>query len=123
MQYLVVVDRPYSWPLVYRATELSVGELVVILKQVFTSYVVAEEFTSDRATVFTGHVFDDFCKTWCVWYRVSSANHPHSNLRAMLAVKTIKRFAADCTGPWGSHAAVQEHPLQVLGDESCPDPL
>ena len=55
-----------------RATDLSVGELVRIIRQVFTSYGVAEEFTSDRATVLTGHVFKEFCKTWGVRHRVSS---------------------------------------------------
>ena len=78
---------------------LSAGELVRILRQVFTSYSVAEEFTSDGATVFTGHVFEEFCKMWGVRHRVSSAHHPHSNLWAEVAVRTIKRFAADCTGP------------------------
>ena len=57
VQYLVVVDRNSRWPLVYKYTDLSAGELVRILRQVFTSYRVAEEFTSDEATVFTGHVF------------------------------------------------------------------
>ena len=53
VQYLVVVDRYSSWPPLYRATDLSAGESVRILRQVFTSYVVAEEFNSDPATVFS----------------------------------------------------------------------
>ena len=71
----------------YKATttDLSVGELVRILRQFFTSYGVAEEFTSDGATIFTGHVFEEFCKTWGVWQRVSSAHHPHSNLQTEVA--------------------------------------
>ena len=60
----MIVDRYSSWPLVYRATDLSAGELVRILRRVFTSYGVPEEFTWDGATVFTGHVFEEFCATW-----------------------------------------------------------
>ena len=76
MQYLVMVDRYSSWTLVYRATYLSVGELVRILSLVFAPYKVAEEFTLDVATVFTGYVFAEFCKTW-VQHRASSALHPN----------------------------------------------
>ena len=37
-----------------------------------------------------------------VGHRVSSAHHPHSNLWAEVAVRTIKGFAADCTGLGGT---------------------
>ena len=94
----MVVDRYYSWHLVYRATDLSSGELVRVLRGVFTSYQVAEEFTSHRATVITGHVFEELCKTWGVQHRVSSAHHPHSNFWEEVAVRTINRFVANCTG-------------------------
>ena len=50
VQYLVVVDRYSSWPLVYRAKDLSARELGRILRRVFISCRVAEEFTSDGAT-------------------------------------------------------------------------
>ena len=63
MQDLVVVDWYSSWPMVYRATDLSAGELVRVLRRVFTSYRVAEELTLDRATVFTSHVFEEIYKT------------------------------------------------------------
>ena len=38
VQFLVVVVRYSSWPLVYRAADLCMGELVRILRGVFTSY-------------------------------------------------------------------------------------
>ena len=66
--------------------------MVRLLRQIFTSYSVEEELTSDGATVFTGYGFKEFCKTRGVRHRVSSAQHPHSNTRAMVAVKTINRF-------------------------------
>ena len=88
--------------MLYRATDLSAGELVRILGRGFTSYGVAKEFNSYRAKVFTGHVFKEVCKVWGVRHRVSSADHPKSNLWPKVGVKTIHRFAADCTEPGGS---------------------
>ena len=68
LQYLVVVDLYSSWPMVYQATDLSVGDLVRALWQVFTIYGVAEYLTLDRATVFTGYVFKKVCKMWGVMF-------------------------------------------------------
>ena len=59
VQYLVVVTGTPAGPWCTPTTDLSAGELVTILRRVFTSYRVAEKFTLDRATVFTDHVFKE----------------------------------------------------------------
>ena len=46
-----MMDRYFSWPLLFRATDLSVGELVRILRRGLNSYGVAEEFPSEGDTV------------------------------------------------------------------------
>jgi hypothetical protein len=43
-----------------------------------------------------------FLKIWGVHHRISSAYHPHTNCRAKVAVKTMKRLIAGNTGPGGT---------------------
>ena len=43
----------------------------------------------------------DFLKAWGVKHRVSSIYFPHSNTRAELRVKAMKRLMRDNTGPRG----------------------
>ena len=44
--YLVIVDRYSHWPMAYRAENGSAG-LIKILREVFSTYDVAEELASD----------------------------------------------------------------------------
>ena len=43
-----------------------------------------------------------FCKTWGIRQRISSAYFPHSNTRAEVGVKTLKRMLRDNMGAGGS---------------------
>ena len=67
----------------------------------FTFYGLAEELTSNWATVFNVHIFEEFCQMWGVKHQVSSAHQPHSNLWAEVADRTFKRALADCMWPGG----------------------
>ena len=44
---------------------------------------------------------DSFFQDWGVHHRLSSVSFPHSNCRAEVGVKTVKRLIADNTGPNG----------------------
>ena len=48
------------------------------------------------------HATQQFLQTWGVKHRLSSAYHPHSNLCAETAVKTVKRLIADNVSPTGN---------------------
>ena len=99
--YLVIVDRYSHWPMVYRAENGSSG-LVKLLRQVFSSFGVAEEIASDGGKEFTAGVTQIFLKNWSVHHRLSSVAFPHSNCRAELAVKQVKRIITSNISPSGS---------------------
>lgn len=57
---------------------------------------------SDGAFVYVSQVTQPFLSSWGVHHRVSSAYHPHSNLRAESAVKSMTQLIAENTGPGGT---------------------
>ena len=100
--YLVVVDRYSGWPLVVKCRDETAAELVRVLRGYFCSYGAPEELATDGASVYVAEATKKFLVTWGVRHRVSSAYHPHSNLRAETAVRSMKRLIADNTGANGS---------------------
>ena len=98
--YLVVVDRYSNWPVVERSHEGSKG-LVTSLRRTFVTFGVPFELTSDGGPQFSATSSRDFLRDWGVHHRLSSVAFPHSNCRAEIAVKTIKRMIMDNTGPQG----------------------
>ena len=99
--YLVIVDRYSHWPLAYQADNGASG-LVKILRGVFSTYGVAEEVASDGGKEFTAEETQQFLKNWSVHHRLSSVAFPHSNCRAELAVKQVKRIIMSNISPSGS---------------------
>ena len=99
--YLVIVDRYSHWPMAYRAHDGAAG-LVKILREVFSTYGVAEECASDGGKEFTADETQKFFRDWSVHHRLSSVAFAHSNCRAELAVKQIKRIITDNISPSGS---------------------
>ena len=99
--YLVVVDRYSNWPIVHRAEDGARG-LVKIFRNIFSTYGVAEEVTSDGAKEFTGSETKTFFKNWEVHHRLTSGAFAHANSRAELGVKQIKRILTDNISPSGS---------------------
>ena len=99
--YLVVVDRYSNWPIVEVATSGAQG-LITCLRRVFVTYGISDELTSDGGPEFTATVTRQFLKDWGVSHRLSSVAFPHSNCRAEVGVKTVKRMLMNNTGPRGS---------------------
>ena len=100
---MVVVDRYSGWPSVQhfpRTTATSKG-LVDALREWFMVLGVPEELSSDGQSTYTSQETMDFLKAWGVRCRLSSTYFPHSNTRAELGVKAMKRLMRDNTGPRG----------------------
>ena len=101
--YAVIVDRYSNWPVVFRSEKDCTGSkgLISHLRMMFSTYGVPEEIASDGAGEFTSAETQSFLKTWQVHHRLSSVAFPHSNCRAELGVKQIKRIIMDncsCSG-------------------------
>ena len=102
--WLVIADRFSGWlSLHYFPREASSSDLITSLKNYFCTSGIPEEISSDEGPQFKSHQLKQFLQTWGVKnHRISSAYHPHSNLRAETAVKSCKRLLMDNTKSDGS---------------------
>ena len=100
VNYLVIVDRYSNWPIVDRASGGASG-LLACLRQTFATYGIPDELSSDGGPEFTSTATRKFLQDWGVHHRLSSVAFPHSNCRAEVGVKTVKRLIADSTTPNG----------------------
>ena len=98
--YLVVVDRYSNWPIVERSANGSAG-LISCLRRIFVTFGISDELTSDGGPEFTSSSTHQFLLDWGVHHRLSSVAFPHSNCRAEIGVKTVKRLITDNTAPNG----------------------
>ena len=96
-EYCVVVDRYSHWPMVAVAHQGAKG-FTDQLRRIFSTYGVCQELATDGASVFTGGLTQEFLKKWGVRHRLSSVANPHSNCRAELGVKQVKRMITDNCG-------------------------
>ena len=102
--YLVTVDRYSGWPVVQRVGhgEATSKQLITALKNHCGTYGIPEELSSDGGPQFESRETNQFLDSYGIHHRVSSVAYPHSNCRAELAVKSIKRLLTDNTGPNGA---------------------
>jgi len=97
--YLIIGDRLSGWTEVVKAdpgTSSSGSKgLCDALRNVFVSFGVPEELSSDGGPEFVSAEATDFYCRWGVTHRISSAYFPQSNGRAEVAVKLTKRLLED----------------------------
>ena len=117
--YVVIVDRYSNWPIVERAHDGAQG-LVDCLRRTFITFGIPVELSSDGGPEFTSSLTQDFFRRWGIRHRLSSVAFPHSNCRAELGVKTVKRLLMTNTAPDGN---VNLDPFQraILQYRNTPD--
>ena len=98
--YLVVVDRYSNWPIVEQSAVGAQG-LITCLRRTFVTYGIPDELASDGGPEFTATATRQFLSGWGVHHRLSSIAFPHSNCRAEIGVKTVKRLLMDNTSSSG----------------------
>ena len=103
--YLVIADRLSGWCEVVQVkaggSMSGAKGLCQALRQIFATFGVPEEISSDGGPEFTAQESKDFYRRWGIHHRLSSAYFPQSNGRAELAVKATKRLLEDNVGPNG----------------------
>ena len=96
--YLVVVDRFSGWPLVYhiKSGEATSRILIQICCEIFMSYGLPEDLSSDGGSQLKSGEFLQFLEAWGIHHQRSSVEYPQSNGRAEVGVKTMRRIIGDC---------------------------
>lgn len=117
--YLVCVDRYSNWPIVESSASGTKG-LISALRKIFITFGISEELTSDGGPEFISHELNTFLSNWGVRHRISSAYFAHSNCRAEIGVKTVKRMIMDNTGRNGS-LDVDKFQRAILNYRNTPD--
>ena len=119
--YLVAVDRYSNWPIVEENAEGSKG-LIAALRRLFVTFGIAEELSSDGGPEFKAGATKTFLKNWGIRHRINSVANPHSNCRAEVGVKTVKRMLVGSTGPGGS-LNTDAFQRAMLAYRNTPDPM
>ena len=86
----------------YFPKEASSKGLIKVFGDIFTTFGVPQDVTTDGGPQFISHELASFLGKWGVKHRRSSPYNPHANLRAETAVKTAKRILTSNTKSDGS---------------------
>ena len=122
VNYAVIIDRYSNWPAVLKAKHGGTAkELINAIKAFCETFGIPEELSSDGGPQFSSGEMRNFLKDWDIRHRVSSTAFPHSNCRAELGVKTMKRLITENVGPQGS-IDVDRFRRAMLQYKNTPDP-
>ena len=105
INFLIIGDRFSAWTEIFRATSgHAAGSkgLCEALRQVFATFGVPDDLSSDGGPEFTAMETEDLLNRWGVNHTLSSAYFPQSNGRAEVAVRITKRLLEDHVGEGGS---------------------
>ena len=117
--YLVIVDRYSGWPIVEEADEGAKG-LINKLGSVFNTFGIPEELASDGGPEFKASRTSKYLCDLRVHHRLSSVAFAHSNCRAELGVKTVKRLLTDNVDHQGKLNSIAFH-RALLQYRNTPD--
>ena len=103
LKYLLYADRYSAW---ISMVKIHVGEagfkfLKSFIVDLFATYGVPEELSTDGGPPFNGYEYKQFLTRWDIQPRLSSAYYPQSNGRAELAVKVAKKIILGNSGANG----------------------
>ena len=90
--FVAFADEYSGWLEVERLSTNSFRNVRKTFLRWFTTYGVPSEIATDGGPPFNSHDYNDFCHTWNIRRRLSSAYYPQSNGRAEAAVKSAKRI-------------------------------
>ena len=97
--YLLTVYRFSNWPDLREAqahsSQSGAHGLIKANRELFATFGVPEELSSDGGPEYIAKDFEDFLKTWGIKHRQSSAYNSQSNGRAEVTVKAMKRLLRD----------------------------
>mgnify|MGYP003334138174 CR=1 FL=1 len=102
--YLVIVDRFSGWPTVQfcGSSSGSSRQLMQWLRDYFATYGIPAELATDGGLTYMSYDTQKFLADYGVRHRVSSVAFAHSNQRAELGVKSMKRLIRENTCGDGS---------------------
>ena len=91
--YGIAVDRFTGWPCIY-VGDASVDACKMIAR-LSEDYGIPESISTDGGSNYTSQKMEAFLRQYGIRHRISSVANAHSNCRAELGVKTMKRLVRD----------------------------
>ena len=120
--YLAISDRYTNWLSVFRLPKDDSANVIAVLRRYFARWGVAQEVTSDGASVLCSAAMEQFLARWGVTHRISSSYYPRGNKRSELGVKAAKRLIMGNLGPKGT-LDTDKFARALLEHRNTPDPL
>jgi len=98
-KYLVYADRFSGWTSIANSQSSTASE---IIRNMCDEHGLPDTLSSDGGPEFTSGRFKQLLSDYGIFHRISSAYNPHSNCRAEIAVKLMKRLIGENVSSFGS---------------------